>query len=378
MTRTPFQLAALASAAVPGLDPVAVGGFPVDPGASLDAALVEDTHGRTWLVRASTSAAGAVSLDAGAAAAALLAKRLGLAVPLSQGSVRLPGGGRAHVHLAIPGRGLRLAALDPQFPIARALGETIAAVHNLDSGLFEDAGLESYTPDAYRQRRLADLDRAASTGRVPANLLTRWEAALENVALWQWVPVAVHGGLEGRHVLVALGEDGAAQIQGVVGWRRAKVADPADDFAALVREAAPAAVVEVAKAYARARTTRPDRHMLTRAQLVAELGYVADLVDALAAGYPAVADEAGMRLTELADEVGDAPLVPAPRDPAPREPVAAADAAASSPDGELAERAPGTTGGPAPGTTGGPADGTAEDAAEAGPDPDGEASDASR
>lgn len=313
MTRTPNQLAALASAAIPGLKPVATGALLDDPGAGIDSAIVQDDAGRSWLARAGSSPTSAVALDAGAAAAAVLARRIGVTVPVSQGTVSLPDGGRVHVQRVIAGRELQLAGLEPEHPLAPRLGELLARIHNLDPDLLEDAGLESYTPDEYRQRRLTELDRAAATGRVPAALLTRWEEALENVALWQWVPVPVHGGLEGRHVLLTEDAEGAATIHGVVGWRRAKVADPADDFAGLIREAAPAAVIAVAKAYARARTTRPDRHLLTRAQLFAELGYVTDLIDAIAAGYPQVVAQATDRLHELADEVSEIPLIPSGR-----------------------------------------------------------------
>lgn len=310
MTRTPFHLAALASSAVPGLDPVAAGPFPLDPGSAISSASVEDSQGRSWIVRASDSPAAAVALDAGSAAAALVARRLSVSVPLSRGALSLPEGGRVHVHAAIPGRGLKFAALDPQFPIVPAVGKLIAAIHNLEPAVFEDAGLESYTSEEYRQRRLTDLDRAASTGRVPSELLTRWEEALENVAIWQFVPVPVHGGLQGRQILVTLGEDGEVALRGVVGWRRAKVADPADDFAALVREAEPPAVVEVARSYARSRSIRPDRHLLTRAKLVSELAYVSDLFDALAAGYPELVEEASSALRALAHEVDGTQLIP--------------------------------------------------------------------
>ena len=330
MTRTPFQLAALASAAVPGLDPVAAGPFPLDPGHAIDVASVEDGQGRSWIVRCSASPAAAVALDAGAAAAALVARRLEVSVPLSRGTLTLPEGGRVHVHVAIPGQGLRLSALEPQFAIASALGKLIAGLHNLEPEVFEDAGLETYTSDEYRQRRLTDLDRAASTGRVPATLLTRWEEALENVAIWQFVPVPIHGALAGRHVLVSLGDDGEAVIRGVVGWRRAKVADPADDFAALVREADPPAVIEVARTYARSRTTRPDRHLLTRAKLVSELAFVTDLFDALAAGYPEAVDYATHTLQQLADQVEGTDLIPAP----PTRPVPVAEPSEPAPETE--------------------------------------------
>ena len=41
-----------------------------------------------------------------------------------------------------------------------------------------------YDAESYRTRRLADLDRGASTGHIPATLLSRWERALDDVTLW--------------------------------------------------------------------------------------------------------------------------------------------------------------------------------------------------
>src|SRR5665811_1825871 len=60
VTRTPLALAALASAAVPGLDPATVKGAAQRPGHQFEVAFIEDTQHRRWVVRAPmTVAAGA-------------------------------------------------------------------------------------------------------------------------------------------------------------------------------------------------------------------------------------------------------------------------------------------------------------------------------
>jgi hypothetical protein len=68
----------------------------------------------------------------------------------------------------------------------------------------------------------------------------------------------------------------------VTGWEDAKVADPADDFAALVADAPPEAVETVLEAYSHTRVERPDPNLLVRARLVAELGLLSTMMVALA------------------------------------------------------------------------------------------------
>lgn len=321
---------------MPGLDPVAVATMSTTSAAPYDAAVVVDRQQRRWVVRAPTSPAGAAELDAAAAVVALLSRRLSIPMPVVRGHVALPEGGRALVHQEIPGRGINLDELGAEDALTVAIGKALATIHNLDPALFDNAGLESYTADEYRQRHLSDLDRAAASGRVPATLLSRWERALENVAIWQFAPTPVHGAIDGRHLLVEIVDDEPV-IRGITGWRRAKIADPADDFAAIVRDCDPDTATELARAYAHARATRPDRHLLTRAQLVGELGYVTNLFDALAAGYPDRVAQAVEWLELLADDVGGEDLVPSrssagqrPAPPAPQPPPAGGATALSS------------------------------------------------
>ena len=120
---------------------------------------------------------------------------------------------------------------------------------------------------------------------MPTTLLTRWETALEDVTLWRFAPTATHGDLTGDQVLAVFTDDADAatgKIRAVTGWEDAKVADPADDFAALVADARPEAVETVLEAYSHTRVERPDPNLLVRARLVAELGLLTTLMVALA------------------------------------------------------------------------------------------------
>ncbi|MGL4176427.1 MAG: phosphotransferase [Dermatophilaceae bacterium] len=284
MDRTPAFLAALASAAVPGLDPISVEALPGPADRSFDIAFVQDTELRRWVVRAPRTAVAGAEMDRSTPLLALLARRLPFAVPAPRGFVALAEGGRAAVYPYLPGHQLDVGALPAGPGLAGEVGRALAALHDIDPAVVEEAGLPGYDADAYRTRRLAELDRAAATGQVPAGLLGRWEAALEDVTLWRFAPVPTHGSLTGDRVLAVFADDADAatgRVHAVTGWDHAQLADPADDFAALVDEAEPAAVETVLEAYAYARAERPDPHLLVRARLAAELGAVTRLLVAL-------------------------------------------------------------------------------------------------
>ena len=284
VTRTPLALAALASAAVPGLDPTTVEGTTHLPGHRFEVAFIEDTQHRRWVIRAPISAAAGAQMDITVALLGLLSRRLPFSVPTPKGFVALKEGGRAAVYPYLAGRPLSFTHLPPGPGIAAELGRALAALHNVDRALFDEAGLPTYDADTYRTRRLSDLDRAAATGHVPTALLARWERSLEDVSLWRFAPTPTHGDLSGDQVLAVFDDDQDAatgRIRGITGWEDAKVADPADDFAALVTEASPEAVDTVLEAYAHARVDRPDKHLELRARLAAELRLVSELLTAV-------------------------------------------------------------------------------------------------
>lgn len=352
VTRTPLALAALASAAVPGLDPATVRSVVQPQGHLFDVAFVEDTEHRRWVVRAPRSAAAGAQMDISVPLLGLLSHRLPFSVPLPKGFVTLNGGGRAVVYPYIGGRPLNFANLPGGPGIAADLGRALAALHNVDLALCEEAGLTSYDADTYRTRRLSDLDRAAATGHVPAGLLSRWERSLEDVSLWRFAPTPTHGDLTGDEVLAVFDDDNdssTGHIRGLTGWENAKVADPADDFATLVAQTSPAAFDSVLEAYAHARVDRPDKYLERRARLASELTLVTELLSAVGSknheGMQACAKALRRLDAETIDDTDDEPVVPTaptaqslsinPHDEGPERADKSAEAAERSDDPDL-------------------------------------------
>ena len=268
--RSPLALAALATVAVPGLDAVDVR-RPLNGGSEFDVALVIDSASRRWVVRSPVGALAGAALEAEVAlleglATAVDAGTLPFEVPRPAGFAHLPEGGRACVHPLVKGRPLRLESLRPGPGLAASLGRAIAALHELPTAVVEDAGMPVYEAVAYRERRQAEVDEAARTGKVPASLLRRWEKKLEDVRLWRFQPTVVHGDLTASHVLVHDGD-----VSGILDWGDAMVADPADDLAWLLVAAPQDAVDSILEAYQLRRTELIDPHLAERALLAGEL-----------------------------------------------------------------------------------------------------------
>ena len=58
--------------------------------------------------------------------------------------------GRAAVYAALPGTPLDFSAIPPGPGLAVQIGRAIAAIHNLDRGIVDDAGMPVYDAESYR------------------------------------------------------------------------------------------------------------------------------------------------------------------------------------------------------------------------------------
>jgi hypothetical protein len=166
--------------------------------------------------------------------------------------------------------------------------------------LVSNADLPSYTPNEFRQRRLNELDQAATTGKIPPVLLRRWEHALEDVSLWRFNPCVVHGDLHEDNILV----DGN-RVTAVTGWTDLRIGDPADDMAWLVASNEQGFVDAVLSHYTSGRRDAPDAHLLRRAALSAEFALAQYLVKGLAAGNESMIGEAEEMLASLAEDIAE-------------------------------------------------------------------------
>ena len=328
VSSSPAFLAALASLAVPGLDPASVQAVQTDPLRGTAVAFVTDAVGRRWVVRSPLTSATGARLDSAARVATAVSGRLSVQVPRPSGTVEA-GHGPAIVGPLLPGVAFDFALLPAGPGLAGHLGRVIAEIHALDRRLVDDAGGPVYDADSARAARLADLDRAAATGHVPSSLLERWEQALDDVTLWRFAPTVVHGGLTTGAVLADFADPTTAasgSVTAVLGWDETKVGDPAEDFAALVSEAHPAAVDSVIEAYANARPEGVDPHLRRRALLASEFAMVRRLLVAVSVDDPDQTRWHATRLRRLAGEVSDEDFAPeAPAVPPVKPTVVAID-----------------------------------------------------
>ena len=303
MRRKPIELAAVATAAVPGLTPTAVSAAADDP-ADFDSALLLDSEGKRWRVRSPKHAEASARLETEflvlRAFAPGIRAELPFLMPTVAGSVRLGSLSTfVYSHLAGTTRSVEELTAGPD-ALAREIGGALAAIHDLPHALVSNADLPSYTPNEFRQRRLNELDQAATTGKIPPALLRRWEHALEDVSLWRFNPCVVHGDLHEDNLLV----DGA-RVTAVTGWTDLRIGDPADDFAWLVASNEQDFVDSVLSSYTAGRRDLPDKHLIRRAALSAEFALAQYLVKGIAAGDADMISEAEGMLESLASDVAE-------------------------------------------------------------------------
>ena len=273
-----------------------------DDAADFDSALLLDSEGKRWRVRSPRHAEASARLETEflvlRAFTPGIRAELPFLMPTVAGTVR-QGELSTFVYAHLAGRTRSVEELGAGTPaLAREVGAALAAIHDLPHSLVSNADLPTYTPNEFRQRRLNELDQAATTGKIPPLLLRRWEHALEDVTLWRFNPSVVHGDLHEDNIMV----DGE-RVTAVTGWTDLRIGDPADDMAWLVASNDQDFVDSVLAAYSSARRDTPDAHLLRRAALSAEFALAQYLVRGLAAGDTAMVAEGESMLALLADDV---------------------------------------------------------------------------
>lgn len=308
-----LELAALATAAIPGMQVLGVKEYATwEQGACVT---VVDADGGDWQVLSLPDALGRVELERmfrvlSVLGEAVAERRLPFGVPSTRGVVdRKTGAVIVFPHLGgDPGTELLLTGAEgsdvaPARTLASSLGGALAALHNLPTGRFESF-LPSRGGAEQRRSELLELVRAHSTV-IPSELRERWIGALRDQTLWQYQPALVHGALSAESLQVASG----GAVVGVRGFDQARLDDPAVDCVWLTFLADDVFIQRFDEAYTRKRA-ETDLHLMTRAQLLAELETLKWYDQAVRAGDAQWRADGAGALREMALELGGQLLVP--------------------------------------------------------------------
>lgn len=308
--KTPLELAALATAAVPGLS---VAGLrePQFADEVLSVTGIIDSAGNKWTVTCPHSSVGGLDLDAQSGVLTRLAKakdakKIPFDVPRIHGTTLTPEGDRVIVHQDLGGHPMSDDDFDNPNLLPASLGKALAALHNLPPVIYTGINLPAYSVSECRERHLAMLDEVASQVLIPANLWNRWEAALEDLSLWRFPAAPIHGDIQGNSVIVEAGI-----VRAMTGFTSAHVGDPAQDIAWVLASASDAFLERFRAAYSQERTVA-DLQLFTRAQLLSELAIVRWLVHGLHAEDRSIISDARHMLSELSTDLRDAQIVERP------------------------------------------------------------------
>lgn len=291
----------MATAAVPGLSPTGVAAA-ADDARDFTSAIVVDVEGGRWRVRSPQHQEAAMRLETELQVlrgfSTGIRAELPFRLPSVAGAVRR-GELRTFVYNHLPGDSAELEELNRgPAEMIDDIGATIAAIHDLDENVVDDADLPRYSAERFRQRRLNELDQAATTGQIPSTLLRRWEHAMEERELWDFTPTVTHGDLHEDALLID-----EQRVVAVTGWTDLHIGDPAADFAWLTASPEVEFSDAVLAAYRAHRRGPSDPHLMRRAALSAEFALAQWLVRGHATENQEMVDEARELLRQLEEDV---------------------------------------------------------------------------
>lgn len=125
----------------------------------------------------------------------------------------------------LPGAKILATDLDIDAELQSSAADVLTAFLQASIDPLIAAGLPEYDAVSARARHLANLDRAAETGKVPSILLDRWERILDEAGLWRFSPVLVHGTLSHENFLVE-----GSRIVALTDLSSVRISDPAENF----------------------------------------------------------------------------------------------------------------------------------------------------
>ena len=225
MARTHLTLAALVSSAMDGFSPASSRDYAAEIHDDVDAAVIEDATGDAIVVEVPRTSAANDELRAEARALDALTAGVRSLLPFSVPSKvqqAKVGDGVALITSFVPGIPLTAPMLRGRLTLASTIGSGLAAIHDIPASVISDAQRPTLSALDSRIAVRDIVSPARATNMLPAPLTIRWEAAIDNDALWQFEPTVVHGAV----TLDALLVQGDA-VTSIIGWHALRVGDPA-------------------------------------------------------------------------------------------------------------------------------------------------------
>ncbi|CAB4624807.1 MAG: phosphotransferase [Actinobacteria bacterium] len=301
MAKSPLILAALAKAAVPHLNFHEVKSLSANSSGSFDTALLTATSGEHYVIRVANSQTAGAEQDVEIRSLKALVKADRLRLPFKitnlVGEVKDEKGNRAMVFEFVYGNPTDIGTVPADSVLSSNIAKAIAAIHNLDPAIIENAHLPSYDAAEVVRGRVAELDRFAATGRVPSVLLSRWEQALEDVSLFRFKPSVIHGALN-ADTFLTLDND----VAGILSWSSLRISDPAEDFAWVLGAGIHELSESIIDVY-RQSHYHVDDSLRLRATLYSEFEMARWLMHGIAKKDDAIIEDAVSMLEVYADEV---------------------------------------------------------------------------
>ncbi|MEY4980933.1 MAG: hypothetical protein RL174_271 [Actinomycetota bacterium] len=300
MAKSPLILAALAKDAVPDLNFNDAKRLSNGVAGAFDSAILTAIDGAHYVVKIPASAAAGTEQEVELQALrALEAVRESLPFELTRlvGETRDDKGARVFVFEFLYGSPIEVTRLAPEGHLAESIGKAIAAIHNIPTSVVEEAHLASFDAAGLVRARIAELDRAAATGKIPTVLLQRWQDALEDADLFRYLPTVVHGALSSETVL-----EQDSEVSGVLAWSGLRISDPAEDFAWIFGANAVELNDAVMLAYSIERRLS-DQTIRQRATLYSELEMARWMLHGVTKADSEIIEDAAQMLEQLAAEV---------------------------------------------------------------------------
>jgi len=301
MARSPLILAALAKAAVPHLNFHEVKALTTNSNGAFDTGLLTATSGEHYIIRVANNQTAGAEQEVELRALKVLGKvdrlRLPFKITNLVGETKDEKGSRAMVFEFLYGNPTDISNVPADSALSNSIAKAISAIHSLDSSLVENEHLASFDPAEIMKSRVAELDRFATTGKVPAVLLSRWEQALEDTSLFRFKPTVVHGGLNSETML-SLDDE----VTGILSWSTLRVSDPAEDFAWILGAGIHELSESIIDVYRQSHFNTDDSLRL-RATLYSEFEFARWLMFGIGKNDASIIDEAALMLEGLAEDV---------------------------------------------------------------------------